>query len=166
MCIRDRAGEEGAGGVRFVVFRKNDPPPVLAVETLFDDSRQVQPGAEPVGQQGQPTLDPLRGEGQIGLQQSLELHQRFVVEANVIEVGGSEAGFFEAVPDGIFGEAGIVFPASEAFFLGRGHDLAIDDQRGGRVVVEGGDSQNRGHQVSSRWSDARRAAVLNTSSSR
>ena len=34
--------------------------------------------------------------------------------------------------------------AREAFFLRRGHDLAVDHQRRGRVVVEGGDAEDRG----------------------
>ena len=36
----------------------------------------------------------------------------------------------------------VVLDAGEAFFLGRGHDLAVDHQRRGRVVVVGGDTED------------------------
>ena len=42
--------------------------------------------------------------------------------------------------DGAGREAGIVLPACEPFFLGSGDDAPIDNQSGGRVVVEGGDT--------------------------
>ena len=36
----------------------------------------------------------------------------------------------------------IVLDAREALFLRRGNDLAIDDQTGGGVVIEGRDAEN------------------------
>lgn len=36
----------------------------------------------------------------------------------------------------------------EAFFLGSRDDVAIDDQRSGAIVVEGGQAQNCGHVLS------------------
>ncbi len=43
------------------------------------------------------------------------------------------------------GNSLVVLLAGEALFLRRGDDLAVDDERGGGVVVEGGDAENRGH---------------------
>src|SRR5918912_816608 len=60
-----------------------------------------------------------RRKGQIGLQQALELEERFVVEDDVIEFLDREAASREAVIDGSGGKIGIVPFAREALFLGR-----------------------------------------------
>ena len=36
--------------------------------------------------------------------------------------------------------------ACEAFFLRGGEDLAVDDEAGGGVVIEGGDAENACHE--------------------
>ena len=45
------------------------------------------------------------------------------------------------------GKRGVVLLAGEALFLRRGDDRAVDDQRRGRVVVERGDAEDRGHAI-------------------
>ena len=72
---------------------------------------------------------PAGREGQIGLQQPLELQQRLVVEADVVEIArASRPGLGQAVVDGVLRKPGVVLLAGEAFFLGGGDDPAVDDQ--------------------------------------
>ena len=61
---------------------------------------------------------------------------------DVIDVGESEAGFLEAVANGLHGKTGGVFYAIEALFFDGGDQLAVADDRGGSVAVVGIDSQN------------------------
>ena len=49
--------------------------------------------------------------------------------------------------------------AGEALFLRRGDDLAVDNQRGGAVVVEGGDAKIRALRLLEHGVDERRDSV-------
>ena len=89
--------------------------------------------------------EPGRGVGQVGLQQPLELGQRLVVEGDVVEVVGGEPGLAQAVGDRPGRESRVVLLPGEPLLLGGGDDPAVDDQGGGAVVVECGDTQDRGH---------------------
>ena len=51
----------------------------------------------------------------------------------------------QAIPNCINGKVVIVLNASESFFLGRSHNIAIDDQARGRVVIEGRYAKNVRH---------------------
>jgi len=83
-----------------------------------------------------------RCQGNIGFQQTLELQKGLVVEGDDINVGSLNTGFLQAILDGLPGEARIVLLAGKAFFLGGGNDLAVTQQGGGAVVIEGGDAEN------------------------
>jgi len=48
----------------------------------------------------------------------------------------------EAEFDGTGREGGIVADAGEAFLLRGGGDAAVDEERGGAIVVEGGDAED------------------------
>src|SRR5437867_865856 len=79
---------------------------------------------------------------QVGRQETLELQERFVVEAHVVQVGDLYPTFLQAVADGLGGKVRVVLLASEAFLRGRRDDSAVLDQAGGRVMVETGDPEN------------------------
>ena len=95
--------------------------------------------------------------GQVGLENSLELQEGLVVETDVVELVRLQPCLLQAVADGVDRKAVVVLDAREALLLGGGHDLAIDDQSGSRVVVEGRDTEDGGHRESfsaarGRWS--------------
>jgi hypothetical protein len=75
-------------------------------------------------------------ERQIGLEQTLELQERLVVEGDVIDLVEPDAALGQAVLDRFLGKARIVLLAREPLFLGGGEKLAVGDQRGRAVVVE------------------------------
>ena len=55
----------------------------------------------------------------------------------MIDLLGGDPTLRQAVGDRLHGKSGVVLLAGEAFFLRRGHDLAVPDQACGRVVVIG-----------------------------
>ena len=79
----------------------------------------------------------MRGRVEIRLQDPLELDQRLLVEDDVVEVGGGDAGFRQAVPDGVPRVAEVVLLPGEPLLLSGGDDVAVLDQGGRAVVVEG-----------------------------
>ena len=83
-----------------------------------------------------------RREGEIGFEQPLEFQERLVVEHDVIDVVEPRSCRLQAIGDRVVRETGIVLLAREAFFLRRGHDAAVLDQRRGAVVIEGGNAEN------------------------
>ena len=83
-----------------------------------------------------------RREGEVGLEQPLELQERLVVEDDVVDVAELDAGLGQAVVDRVRGKARIVLLAGEALLLRRGDDAPVLDQRGGAVVVEGRDAED------------------------
>jgi hypothetical protein len=87
-------------------------------------------------------VEAARGEGEIGLEQPLELEERLVVEGDVVDVRQLDAGRVETVVHRVLREAGIVLLAGEALFLSRTDELAVRDQRRGAVVIESRDSQD------------------------
>src|SRR5262249_42971693 len=86
-----------------------------------------------------------RGDPQVLLDEPLELEQRLVVEADIVDVADADAALAQAVGDGMVGEPGVVLLASEALLLRRGDDVAVAREAGRRVVVERRDAENRGH---------------------
>jgi hypothetical protein len=83
--------------------------------------------------------------GEISFEQPFELGQGLFVEADVVQVVCLDASLGQTVFDSFSRKTMIVFDPAEALLLGRGDDLAIDDQRGGRVVIEGRDAEDGGH---------------------
>src|SRR3954471_15165603 len=82
-----------------------------------------------------------RGAGEISFDQPLELEERLVVEHDVIDVLERRAGGIEAILDRAAGKALVEFLARKALLLRGGDHAPILDQRGGAVVIEGGDSE-------------------------
>ena len=64
-------------------------------------------------------------EGQIGLDETVELQQRLVVEDDVVELLDLEAGLLQAVVRRVRREAVVVLDAREALFLRGGDDVAV-----------------------------------------
>lgn len=148
--LTERGRIERGRRVGEMVLGEQEPsPPRLAfhvcrhrLELLLQEPLQEELFLEPDRHGCHERPPALRGEGEIGLQQALELEQRLVVEDHVIQVAQPELSFLQTVGHGMGRESGVVLFAGEAFFLRRRHDRPVDDERGRRVVVEGGNAQN------------------------
>src|SRR6266849_6201757 len=79
---------------------------------------------------------------EVGLQDALELEQRFVVEADVFEVRGGDPGCPQAVRRRVGRKVSVALAPREPLLLGRGDDLAVPQQRRGAVVVKRRNTQN------------------------
>src|SRR5581483_6771890 len=84
--------------------------------------------------------------GQVAGQQALEFEHRLLVEDDMIDVVDSHARIIEAPADGVMRERRVALDAGKALFLGGIDDLAVVDERGGRIVIEGGDAEDADHQ--------------------
>src|SRR6266446_2883629 len=73
---------------------------------------------------------------EIGFEQTVEFQQGLVIEAYVAQVFGVEFGFAETVVRGVEWKIMIMLYARESFFLRRSHDVAVNEQTGGGVVIE------------------------------
>ena len=79
----------------------------------------------------------------MGSQDSRKLGERFVVKRNHIAAAPAVLGAFrQAIPECVYGKAGIVFDSCEPLFLGGCHNVAIANQRGGGIMIKGADPQN------------------------
>jgi hypothetical protein len=58
------------------------------------------------------------------------------------ELPGLDSPLFQTVADGVDREVEIMLLVGEALLLRRSHDFPIDDQRGRRVWVKGGDAED------------------------
>ena len=138
--LLERRAEESRRGVRLVVFGEEHLAP--KVDLLADDARYpelfLEPDRHRLGEGGQGA----RKGRQVGEENSLELHERFVVEDHVVEIAHLQSGLFEAVLGRVTRKPGIVFLARESLFVASGHQLAVAEQCGRRVVVEARDSEN------------------------
>ncbi len=86
--------------------------------------------------------DALGADAQVRLEQTDERGDRLVVVHDRVDAFGADVAALHAVRDRALRERGVVLLASEALLLGRGHELAVDDERGGRVVVERADPED------------------------
>src|SRR5262249_28758432 len=114
------------------------PPDLAAREELL---------AQPHRHRGGELPQAARRHAEILLEQALELEEWLVVEADVVARVEREPPPLQAVADGVRGEAGVVSLAREALLLRGRDDLAVAHQARRRIVIEGGEAQNRGHQV-------------------
>src|SRR5438067_6909317 len=83
-----------------------------------------------------------RRQRDIGLEQPLEFQERLVIEHDMVDVGKLCARGFQAIADRMHRKRWIVLLAREAFFLRGSDNATVLDQRGGAVVVEGGNAEN------------------------
>jgi hypothetical protein len=81
-------------------------------------------------------------EREVRLQQPFEFEKGLVVERDPVDILGPHLREIQAEADGVHRKRRIVLLAREAFFLGRGDDLAVHDQRSRRVVVERRDTEH------------------------
>ncbi len=98
--------------------------------------------AQPQGHGHPEALEPPGGEGDIGLEQALELQERLVVEGDEIDVLEGAAGLPQAVAHRLGGEARVVLLAREALLLRGRHDATVLDECCGAVVIERRDAQD------------------------
>jgi hypothetical protein len=139
-CSRERRGEERRGGVRLVVLGKHDGAPVP--ERPRDQVRHPELLAEPRGNGAHEGREPTRSNGQVGLENAIELEKRLVVEGDAVKGVDAEARLAQTSPDGVFREAVVVLHPAEALLLGGGDDLPIAQQARSGVVVVRRDSEN------------------------
>ena len=78
--------------------------------------------------------------GEIGFQETVELRERLLIERYIVKPRHVELRFLQAVRDGPRGKTGVVFLSREPLFLSRGNDLAVNDERRCRIVIEGRDT--------------------------
>src|SRR4051794_18992542 len=97
--------------------------------------------AEPRRHRRLERLEAARHEGEIGLDQPVELAQRLVVEHDVVELAQPDAGLLQAIRDRVGRERGVVLLPREALLLRRRDHAPVDDQRRRAVVIEGRNSE-------------------------
>ena len=145
--LLERRGEEGARGMALMMLGEQQPVRPIEVGSVSLELPAQQVLLE------QLLLEPERDghaerrkapgrEGEIALQQPLELEEGLVVERHIIHLAQADPGRLEAIGDGRAGEARIVLPAAETLLLGGGNDQAVLDERRRAVVVESGDAED------------------------
>src|SRR5437764_8701611 len=75
-------------------------------------------------------------------QDPLELQHASFVEHDCVEIGWVELRVLEAPLDRADWKPGVVLPTREALFLYGARRHAVDDERGGRIVIVGGDAED------------------------
>ena len=83
-----------------------------------------------------------RCDGEIRLEDALELEQRLVVEPDVMQVTCGDPSSPQAVLDGPRREARIALDPREPLFLRGGDDLAVGHETGGAVVIVSGNAED------------------------
>ncbi len=141
----ERRGEKGACSVRLMMPGENELLPVGAAEGAAHFAWQVQLLPQPRRHCADEAAETGRSVGDVGFEQPVEMHERLFVEPDIVKLRGIKPGLLQAGGDGPCRERSVVLDAGESFFLGSSHDFAIDDQRGGGIVVIGRNAENRGH---------------------
>ncbi len=79
----------------------------------------------------------MRCKCEVGLEQPLKLEEWLLVEHNIVHVVELDSAFCKAVANRMYGKAGVLLLASEAFLLRCRYYASLDEQRSSAVVVEG-----------------------------
>ncbi len=124
----ERAREKRAGRMALVVIGEDERRAQARADAVADERRQPRFLLEPDRHRHLEALEPGRREGQIGLEQALELADRLLVEHDVVEIGGRLTGALQTEADRVGGKVRVVLLAGEPFLLRRGDDLAVDDE--------------------------------------
>src|ERR1700681_723374 len=127
---------------RLFVFR-----PARLCEFDADEIRHPQLFFQPDRHRFRERRKPRRCVIEVGFEQAIELENRFIVEADLIELLDGESSLFETELDGARREARIVFDASEALLLSCRDDLAVNDDARCGIVIERRDSEDSGHRT-------------------
>ncbi len=127
--------EEGGGSVAAVVFAEEDValPVQVAAEGGFDPQLLF----EHAGEGEIEGLESAGKGGQEGEEHAFEFDERFVVEGDVVDAADAASSLAEHVVAGMFGETPIVLLSGEAFLGGGGDEVAVAEECGRAVVVEG-----------------------------
>jgi hypothetical protein len=80
-------------------------------------------------------------DGEVSLEDAIELEERLVIEGDAVERVHGDARLAQTSPDGVVREAGVVLHPAEALLLRGGHDLSIAQQARRGVVVVRRDSE-------------------------
>jgi hypothetical protein len=70
------------------------------------------------------------------MEEAIEFEERLFVKGNEVKVMGFDAGFREAIVDGVARKGGVVFFSGEALFLGGGEEATVLEEARGTIVVE------------------------------
>jgi hypothetical protein len=81
-------------------------------------------------------------EGDVSFEQALEFEEWLIVKRDVVHFAKADAALVQAIGERMVRETGIMVRAREAFLLGSGDDLSVDDERRCTVVIECGYSDN------------------------
>ena len=145
--ILERRGIERARRVAHVMLGEQEP--VRAVEIRIDVLEPAQQHVlleqlfpDPDRDRHRERSEAARREAEIGFEQPLEFQERLLVEHDIIDVLERDTGLFEAIANRVDRKARVVLLAREALFLRRRDDLAVDQQRRGAVVIEGGNAED------------------------
>src|SRR5262249_47965331 len=76
-----------------------------------------------------------------------EIGFRVLIDRHVLDFTQRSLSLLEAITDRFRGKPGPVLDTTEAFLLGSGDNLAIADEAGGCVAVEGVDAEDRRHRA-------------------
>src|SRR5262249_8825255 len=86
-----------------------------------------------------------RGLGHEDFQNTLEFGQRLFVKRDIVKIAGAQPRLSKAVPTRLEWKASVVLLTTESLLLRHGNNLTVNDQRGGAIVIESRDAENRGH---------------------
>ena len=139
--LLERGREEGARRMALVMLGKEQRSlPVVfggKVFQLTPEQRLLEELlSQPDGHGHGERAEASRGEGEVGLEEALELQERLVVEGDVVDLIEPHTRLGQAVRDGVPGKAGVVLLATEPLLLRRRDDPPVLDQRGRAIVVE------------------------------
>ena len=87
-----------------------------------------------------------RCKADVGFQKAFKLAQGFVIESNIVELLSREAGCFQAICNRFSWKSGILFLASESFFLSSGYNVSVAQQAGRTVMIVCRNAKNVGTQ--------------------
>src|SRR5690242_15486211 len=104
-----------------MVVGKDVATAILSAKAGVHLAGQVELLFEPERQRLAERAIPARCKGETRFEQPFEFGERLVIEADEIEVGGSQAGFRQAVVDGVLGEPLVMLPPGKPLFLGGGY---------------------------------------------
>ena len=83
-----------------------------------------------------------RREGEVGLDQPLELEERLLVEDDLVDRRAVAARGLQAIAQRMRRKPGVVLDAGEALLLRRGDDRPVLDDRSRAVVIERGQPED------------------------
>ena len=90
-------GEEGAGRMGFVVLGIDNAPGIAIVEVAANQPGEMKLLPEPERHRHIERSETGGCEGEIGLQEPLELEQRFIIESHIVKICGRNSALLQAV---------------------------------------------------------------------